>query len=225
MKSNHLDGSPRCKNRYLRAEYLEQAVLTRVMDIINDPNKLKPMLVDAIDKPKGRESSLEARLLPIEKRLKEIAERKSRLVDKFVIDNMEPEKYKVAQQNLEKEEARLLALRKDVVPNQLAELESTRGLLRFWQNQVNSMAWNLEDPAIEDKSVMIRTMEVPHNTILKLLGIGDIELSDKMQFPTTQRELFDKLQLRLIVFKDKIEIKALFPMPDIKNQECTFTRD
>jgi hypothetical protein len=108
-----------------------------------------------------------------------------------------------------------------VNPNQLAELELTRGLLRFWQNQVKSMAWNLEDPAIEDNSVMIRTMDEPPNTILKLLGIGDSELSDKMQFSTTQRELFDKLQLRLIVFKDKIEVKAVFPMPDILYQECT----
>jgi site-specific DNA recombinase len=224
LKYTHIDGSPRCQNRSIRAEYLEQAVWTRVMDIINDPNKLKPMLMEAIDKLKERESALEARLLPIEKRLKEIAERKSRLVDKFVIDNMDSEKYRVAQQNLEKEEARLLALRKDVDPNQLAELESTRGLLRFWQNQVNSMVWNLEDPAIEDKSVMVRTMDEPHNTVLKLLGIGDSELSDKMQFPTTQRELFDKLQLRLVVFKDKIEVKSVFPMPNIKNQECTFTR-
>ena len=97
--------------------------------------------------------------------------------------------------------------------------------MRFWQNQVNSMAWNLEDGAIEDKNVMIRTMDEPQNTVLKLLGFGDTELSDKMQFPTTQRELFDKLQLRLVVFKDKIEVKAIFPMPGLKNQECTFTRE
>jgi hypothetical protein len=44
-----------------------------------------------------------------------------------------------------------------------------------------------------------------------------------MQFPTTQRELFDKLQLRLIVFKDKIEVKAVFPIPDIMLHECTLT--
>jgi hypothetical protein len=86
------------------------------------------------------------------------------------------------------------------------------------------MAWNLEDGAIEDKSVMVRTMDEPHNTVLKLLGIGDNELSDRVQFPTTQRELFDKLQLRLVVFKDKIEVKAVFPMPDILYQEYTSAR-
>ena len=225
LKNLHLDGSPRCKNRNIRAEYLEQAVWGRVMDIINDPNKLEPMLIDAINKLKERESGLEARLLPIEKRLKEIAEMKSRLADKWIIDNMDTAKYKLARQNLEKEEARLIAIRRESDPAQLAELESTRGLLKFWQSQVNSMAWNLEDGAVEDKRVMVRTVDAPHKTILKLLGIGDTSLSDVMQFPTTQRELFDKLQLRLVVFKDNIEVKAVFPMPDIPNQECTYTRE
>jgi len=224
LKTTHLDGSPKCKNRYVRADYLEQAVWTRVMDIINDPNKLKPMIIDAIGKLKERESSLEARLLPIEKRLKEITERKSRLADKFIIDNMDSEKYKVAQQNLEKEEARLIALRKDVDPNQLAELESTRGILTFWQNQVKEMERNLEEPD-EDKRIMFKIRDEPHNYVLKFLRMGNTNFSENMQFPTTQRELFDKLQLRLIVFKDKIEVKAIFPMPDIMPQECTFTRD
>jgi len=62
------------------------------------------------------------------------------------------------------------------------------------------MAWNLEDGAIEDKSVMIRTMDEPHNTVLKLLGIGDNELSGRMQFPTTQRELFDKAAIAIDSF-------------------------
>jgi site-specific DNA recombinase len=221
----HLDGSPRCNNRNINAEYLEQAVLRRVTDIINDPNKLEPMIVEAIDKLKERESNLEARLLPIEKHLKEIAERKARLVDKFVIENMDNEKYKVAQQNLEKEEARLIGLRREIDPNQLAELESTRALMNFWQRQVNAITWNLEDGTIEDKRVMVRTVDKPHEMVLKLLGVGSGDLSEAMQFPTTQRELFDKLQLRLIVFKDKIEVKAVFPMPDIQNQECTLARD
>ena len=56
-----------------------------------------------------------------------------------------------------------------------------------------------------------------------MLGLGYNELSEEMQFPLTQRELFDNLQLRLIVFKDKIEVKAVFPIPDIIPQECTST--
>ena len=140
IKTAHLDGSPRCKNRNIRADYLEQAVWTRVIDIINDPNKLKPMFIDAINNLKERESALESRLLPIEKRLKEITEMKSRLVDQFIIDNMDADKYKVAQQNLEKEEARLFSLRRDVDPNQLSELELTRGYLKF--GKTRSIRWH-----------------------------------------------------------------------------------
>ena len=222
LKNYHLDGSPRCTNRNIRADILEKVVWRRVMDIINDPNKLEPMLVEAIDKLKERESALETRLLPMERRLKEIAEMKSRLVEKWVIENMDTEKYRIAQQSLDKEEARLIALRRETDPNEMAELESTRSLLKFWQRQVNSLAWNQEDPTTEDR-VMVRSVDNPHEIILKILGLGYGELSEEMQFPLTQRELFDKIQLRLIVFKDKIEVKAAFPIPDIMPQECTST--
>jgi len=57
--------------------------------------------------------------------LKDIAEGNLVWLINFVIENMDTEKYKVAQQNLEKEETRFLSLRRDVDPNQLAELEST----------------------------------------------------------------------------------------------------
>ena len=93
------------------------------MDIINDPNKLEPMLIEAIDELKERESVLETRILPMEKRLKEIAEMKSRLVEKWVIENMDTEKYRITQQGLDKEEARLIALRRKTNPNEMAELE------------------------------------------------------------------------------------------------------
>ena len=225
LKRFHLDGSPRCKNKKIKAEWLEQVVWKRVIDIINDPNKLEPLLVDAIDNLKERASTLEARLLPVEKRLKEIAEMKSRLADKWVMENMDTEKYRSAQQSFDKEEARLLAIRRETDPNQLAELESTRSLLKFWQRQVNAMAWNLEDGTVKDKRVMIRSIDKPHKMVLKLLGVGSGDLSSIMQFPTTQRELFDKLQLRLFVFRDKIEVKAVFPLPDIQNQECTVAED
>jgi site-specific DNA recombinase len=222
LKTFHIDGSPRCTNRNIRADLLEQVVCKRAIDIIDDPNKLELLVIEAINKLKERESALESRLMPIEKRLKEINEMKSRLADKFIIDNMDTDKYKVAQQNLEKEEARLITLRREADPNELGELESTRGYLKFWQNQVTEMKKNLEEPD-EDKRVMFKMTDEPHKKVRKLLDIGDNDLSERMQFPTTQRELFDKLQLRLIVFKDQIEVKAVFPMPDIARQECTLT--
>jgi site-specific DNA recombinase len=123
LNNYHLDGSPKCTNRNIRADLIEEVVWRKVMDIINDPNKLEPMLIEAIDELKDRESVLETRILPMEKRLKEIAEMKSHLVKKWVLENMDTEKYRIAQQGLDKEEARLIALRRKTNPNEMAELE------------------------------------------------------------------------------------------------------
>jgi hypothetical protein len=68
-------------------------------------------MIDAINHLKERISALEDRLLPIKKRLKEIAEMKLRLADKWIIENMDTKKYNDARQNLDKEEARLLAIK------------------------------------------------------------------------------------------------------------------
>jgi len=222
LKTFHLDGTPRCKNRNIRAENIEQAVLKRLNDIINDPNQVIVVLKDGITNLKKRELDLEARLLPIEKRLKEIAEMKSRLADKFIIEHMDTNKYKVVQQNLEKEEARLSTLRKDCDPNQLSELNSIREYIKRYQELVDLMAWNLEDETTEE-SRMIKSVEEPHEYIKNLLTTGNKDLSEKTQLPTTPREWFDLLQLQLVVFKDKIEVKSTIPLPDIQTQEYTVT--
>jgi len=38
-----------------------------------------------------------------------------------------------------------------------------------------------------------------------------------------KRELLDKLQVRVVVFRDRIEIKAIFPIEPIYSQKCTST--
>jgi hypothetical protein len=219
LKTAHIDGSPRCKNKNLRADRLEQAVLKRLNDIINDPNQVIVVLKDGITNLQKRESDLVARLQPIERRLREITEMKSRLADKFIIDNMDGDKYNAARQSLEKEEARLTVLRKDCDPNQLLELNSIREHIKRYQNLIDLMAWNLTT----EESRMIRSVEEPHQYMHHLLTIGSKALSEKTQVPTTPRGWFDLFQLQLVVYKDKIEGKATIPLPDIPIQECTRT--
>ena len=84
------------------------------------------------------------------------------------------------------------------------------------------MAWNREDETTEE-SKMIRSEEEPHQFMHQLLTIGSKDLSEKKQIPTTPRGWFDLLQLQLVVFQDKIEVKARIPMPDIQAQECVLT--
>ena len=46
---------------------------------------------------------------------------------------------------MEKKETRLRAMRSNVDPAQIRELEASREMLKFWQKQLKSMAWNVEN--------------------------------------------------------------------------------
>ena len=160
---------------------------------------------------------LEARIMPIDKRLAEIAEKKDKLANSWVVENMNAERFRELQQSLDQEEARLRSIHNELDPSQIAELESTRGVLRFWKSQLQSMAWDTED---EDGS-KIRVMDKPHKTALRIAGFEDQNISKLMGFPATKRQLLDKLQVRVVVFHDRIEVKAIFPIEPINCQKCT----
>ena len=132
---------------------------------------------------------------------------------------MDTERFRKLQQSLDQEEARLRSIRNEVDPAQIAELESTRGMLRFWKSQLRSMAWNTEN---EDGS-KIRLVDKPHRTALRIAGFEDQDASRVMGFPTTRRQLLDKLQVQVVVFYDRVEVKAIFPVEPIDCQKCTPT--
>ncbi|MFC1968324.1 hypothetical protein ACFLVX_02900 [Chloroflexota bacterium] len=79
------------------------------------------------------------------------------------------------------------------------------------------MAWNTEN---EDDN-MIRLVDQPHRTVLTLVGIEDKDVSNTLQCPTTKRELLDMLQVRLVAFEGRAEVKAIFHIDPIKRQLCT----
>ena len=76
------------------------------------------------------------------------------------------------------------------------------------------MAWNTEN---EDGS-MVKVVEKPHKTALKIIGFEDKDITGIIHFPATRRELLDMLQVRLVVFMDRIEVKAVFPIEPIECQ-------
>ena len=70
---------------------------------------------------------------------------------------------------------------------------------------------------------MFRLADGPHQVALKVVGLGDKVLSDVMGFPATKRDMLNKLQMRLVVFNDRIEVNGLFPIEPINIQLCTST--
>ena len=48
--------------------------------------------------------------------------------------------------------------------------------------------------------------------------LEDEDISEIMHFPATRRGLLDMLQVRITVFEDRVEIKAVFPIKPIDCQ-------
>jgi len=130
---------------------------------------------------------------------------------------MDPAKCREIQRNLEREETRLNSIKRHIDPTQIEELERTRKWLRHWEDQVNSMAWNTEN---EDGS-MVRLVDKPHRTVSTLVNSENKDTSDAAHFPTDKRELLDMLQVRLVAFEDRVEVKAILPIKTIRRQLCT----
>jgi hypothetical protein len=219
LKASHLDGSPRCASKRLRADWIEQKVRQRIEEVIDDPNKLAPMLKDTVENLKTRQEELQARIMPIDEQLAQIAKKKAKLADDWVKTNMDADKYKELQQALNQEEARLKLIRNEIDPAQIEELESTRGMLKFWQSQLKSMAWNTEN---EDGS-MVKVVEKPHKMALKIADLDDASLTKITGFPATKRDWLDKLQVRLTAFEDRMEVNGVFPIAPIDYQKCHST--
>jgi site-specific DNA recombinase len=217
LKYNHIDGSPRCTAPIINAEWLEEEVWQRIEAILNDPNKLEVLLKDTIEKLQARERELATRIQPINEQLQEIQEKKARLIDEYVVLNMDPGKYKEYQHSLQQEEDRLRSMRAEVDPAQIEELQRTKGLLKFWQGQLEAMAWNTED----EDGQRVRIVDTPHLNVLKVVGLEDKDMN--LDFPTTRRQLLDLLQTKLVVFEDRVEVKAIFPIEPIRHRLCTST--
>jgi len=220
LKVRHLDGSAKCKSRGLSAGWLEEEVWHRIEALVNDPNRLAPLLKDTVDDLKSKAEELQAKIRPVNEQLTDIARKKERLADQWVQLAMNPDKYRDLRRALDEEEMRLKSIRNANDPAELEELETTLGLLRFWEAQLGAMAWNVEN---EDGS-MVRLVDSPHRAALKVVAIEETDLSATIKFPTSRRELLDRLQVRLVVFDDRVEVKALFPIEPIYCQEFHSTR-
>lgn len=217
LKYIHIDGTLRCTAPILNAEWLEEEVWQRIEAILNDPNKLEPLLKDTIEKLQSREEELAIRIRPINEQLLEIQDKKARLLDEYVVLNMDPGKYKEHQHNLQQEENRLKSLQAEVDPAQIEELKRIQGLLRFWQSQVEAMAWDTES----EDGQKVRIVDSPHLNVLRIVGLEDKDMN--LDFPTTRRQLLDLLQTTLVVFEDRVEVKAIFPIEPIRHRLCTST--
>ncbi len=205
---------------YVRREWLDGEVWKRIEEIMDDPNKLLLLINESVENLRLTEAELSARIRPIDEKLNEIAEQKARLAEDWIMRHMDRERFKELRDTLDREEARIRAVRAEIDPTQIEELENTRSMLDFWEGQMRAMAWNTEN----EDGTMTRLVDGPHRAALMLIGFEDTDLSRSAGFPTSRRQLLDKLQVKLSVLDDRVEVKSLFPVEPVGVQLCTSTK-
>ena len=209
LRENHTDGSPRCNGPTLTTKWLEDEVWMKISDILANPDKLSEVIQESLGILKGRQTELDSILKPINEKLADITDKKAKLADDWVVSNMDPDKYKKLQFDLKKEEIRLKSLKANMDPTRLVELENINKTLQYWQYQFQSSTL----PS-GDNDGGIKLLEKIKAEI-KIYGFEDIDSIESITSPTLKRQILDKLQVNLVIFNDRIEIRCQIPMePD-----------
>jgi hypothetical protein len=121
--------------------------------------------------------------------------------------NMDPLKFKELQASLNKEETRLKTFKADIDPSKLSELANVDETLNYWQQKLQSFL-----PAIDhDNGGGLKLLTQPKQTI-EITGLENIDIEACSRFTTLKREIMDKLQTKMVIFKDRIEIHCQIPM-------------
>jgi site-specific DNA recombinase len=210
LRDSHTDGSPRCNGPTLIAKWLEDQVWMKISDILTNPDKLREVIQESLGILKGRQAELDSILKPINEKLVDLTDKKAKLADQWVITNMEPEKYRKLQSNLNKEETRLKSLRANMDPSRLAELETINTTLQYWHDQFQHAA------VAGEGGCGVNVLE-KIKPAFKIYGFEDIEPIENIMSITAKRQILNKLQINLIVFKDCIEIRCQIPIAPEKS--------
>jgi hypothetical protein len=179
-------------------------------------------LDDYIAKLSSRSAELDKIIMPIDSQLSEIRNKKARLAEDWVVNALSKEKVAKSKGELEAEEARLSAIRQEIDPAQIAELENTKSWLSFWQNRKHELDLRLNLIAEGATDEVEQQNRQASKVAAVLLGMADIDndnLRDETGSPTTKRQLFDYLQLEVIPFSDRIDIKAALTIKSIDFQD------
>jgi hypothetical protein len=94
-------------------------------------------------------------------------------------------------------------------PSRLSELEGINETLKLWHNRFPAVA-----SVTENNGGGVKILEQTKPTG-KIYGFDDVEPMESITPQTAKRQLLDRLQLKLVVFSDRIEIRCQIPIePD-----------
>jgi hypothetical protein len=125
------DGSERCNLPYVRADWLEWGVWNRVIEVLNNSDKLAECINRALEDLEEKKAHIGAEILDVDGKLETIRKKMERLGMAFTDGAIEESAYKSKLKQLKKQEASLLKCRRNIDPAELDELEELEGRIIF----------------------------------------------------------------------------------------------
>lgn len=200
------DANHKCSLPNLDAQWLEEQVIKNVLDALNTPQGMEKAIADTIAMLENKKAELEEGIAPIEAWIKAIDEKLAKLIETWFADIIGTEALEQKRQELIEEKARLEALRGQIDPCQIEEYRDVARRLRIYR------------PELENIRTGGRDGSVP---LMELAGVGKPppqKLTDA-DVVTMQRQVLDRLQVNLWVYRDRVEINALVPIKDVGIRE------
>jgi site-specific DNA recombinase len=200
---------------------------TKVTEAFSNPESLKREINKYITKLEERRVELESKIKPIDVQLNNLRQKKAKLADNWVRNALGKEAFTDMVSELDTQEANLNSIRADIDPAQIEELKVTAGWLDFWRKEGRELDLRLsfifEGTSDESELRKNQSQKVAET----ILNIADLDMPEFTEIgsPTSKRKLLDYLQVSLIAYPDRVEIKAVLPMNniDIQQYQPTYT--
>jgi site-specific DNA recombinase len=211
LKQYHLDGSPKCDSPVLDGEAVTAEVKKRIIDMLQDKDQMRKAIEEYVGSLERRKEELETLLSPITEQISHLQEKQKRLATVYVDGALSHEDYKRQINELKEQE---LAVRKRY-ENYWPEMEN---LTKLEQNIA------VVKEAIEEELFDVR-YQPDDNTVTENMAFVKIhdEKHLTVGFPqrvVTWEELLDRLQVKLWVYPDRLEVRGIVPIEDIANPKC-----
>ncbi|MFC1957823.1 zinc ribbon domain-containing protein [Chloroflexota bacterium] len=241
-KDSHLDGSPKCTMRSIEAGELEKAVWRQLKAVMTNQETLKESVRHSLEEARQRRNNLDNRRGTSEKELQEVYDKKERLALVYADRAIKRETYEKRMSVLMKRENDLLKARSNLNPQVIIELDELERTISYLDKAIEGKEgklsltemgiWvdNIPDSWIGGYRVSsIGSWDEPNT-----FDIGEFKLGEKgpvmrmVDGPPQSnaeasrktvlqniRRVFELLQIRVYVFRDKIEMKGFIPKGSI----------
>jgi len=211
LKQYHLDGSPKCDSPVLDGEAVTAEVKKRLIDMLQDKDQMRKAIEEYVGSLERRKEELETLLSPISEQISQLQEKQKRLATVYVDGALSHEDYKRQINELKEQELAVRRRYEHYWPEMenLTKLEQNIAVVKeAIEEELFDVRYQPDDNTVTENIAFVKVHDEKHLTV----GFP--------QRVVTWEELLDRLQVKLWVYPDRLEVRGIVPIEDIANPKC-----